>query len=75
MNLEYQSTLITDMQFYKLLDFPVPWGRWCSTSLHDLVQSQREIRTIGMVIPAVLCVVLAQGHKISLGSFHRITEW
>lgn len=24
---------------------------------------------IGMVIPAVLCVVLAQGHKISFGSF------
>lgn len=57
------------MQLYELLDFPVPWERWCSSSLHDLVQSQGEIRTIGMVIPAVLCVVLAQGHEISLGSF------
>lgn len=60
MKLGYQSTLITDMQFYELLDFPVPWERWCSSSsLHDLVQSQGEIRTIGMMIPAVLCVVLA----------------
>lgn len=69
MKLEYQNPLITDMQFSELLDFSVAWGRWCSSSLHDLLQSQREIRTIGKVIPVVLCVVLAQDHKMSWGSF------
>lgn len=66
MKLGYQSTSITEMQFYELLDFPVPWWRSYSSSSHDLVQSQGGIRMVVMVIPAVLSVVLAQIHEISL---------
>lgn len=38
------------------------WVSWCSGSLHNLVQSQREAGTVSMVVPAVLCVILVQGH-------------
>jgi len=39
MKLGYQSSLMADMQFHELLDFPVPWARLCSSSLHNLMQS------------------------------------
>lgn len=55
MKLGYQTTLITDMQFYELLGFPAPWERWCSSSLCGLVWSQKEIKMVSTVIPAV-CV-------------------
>lgn len=66
MKLGYQSTSITEMQFYELLDLPVLWWIWYSSSSRDLVQSQGGIRMIDMVIPAVLSVVLAQINEISL---------
>lgn len=66
MKLGYQSTSIAEVQFHELLDFSVPRWRWYSSSSHDLVQSQGGIRMVVILIPAVLSMVLAQVHEISL---------